>query len=646
MGRVLKWAGIGVAGLLVLAVLAALFLPTLLNLERYRTLLAGRIGKALGREVALGTLHVSLWRGLGAEATGVRIAQAPGQGDEPFLTAEALRVHVQRLPLLKGQVKVASLTLERPRIRLLRHADGRWSLDDLWRTSPAPAPSRPSPEAPRAGKGPPSAAVLLEAVAIRNGEILLAEPGRPQGIRLTGLQATARQTSLLDPIEVQARASLAEPEGGTIAATGHLRPTDPEGASLDLTVTFTGLKAAAWQSALQAEPGRVSLSGTLAGEVKFSGTPERLAFVGQVNLARMGIGIGPWFEKAAGEAASLDLQGRREAAGLTLPAWRLRMKETTLEGNARIPDLAHPSLVFTAASDVVDLDRLLRQPRRAGAWLSPASAWAVPVPADPAPRGALSAAGSLRVGSLRHAGLLWQGVEADLRYQGGLLRARRITAGLLGGTVRAEGEVDFRSRNPRVHLTSHLEEIPTEPLVMALGLGPWTLRSQLTLDGQVSFVGFTLPEILGSAAGGGTLRLGEGRVVNYRPLERLSEVLAPILAAQGVGRVRLHEFAGLTGTYTLDNGILRSRDLTLIKTEGSITMSGALGMLDRALDADVVARLGRATVEAKLAGTTDRPIVVPKLGRLQRRPGAAAAPESSEERGKSLQDLFKRFFRP
>ena len=119
MTRTIRWASIGIGGLLLLGVLAVVLLPPLVNLERYRTLLAQRVGRSLGREVTLGALRVSLWGGVGAEATSIHVGQASGFGAEPFLSAEALRVHVQLLPLLRGQVKVTSAVLERPRVRLI-----------------------------------------------------------------------------------------------------------------------------------------------------------------------------------------------------------------------------------------------------------------------------------------------------------------------------------------------------------------------------------------------------------------------------------------------------------------------------------------------------------------------------------------------
>ncbi|MFA5028662.1 MAG: AsmA family protein [Candidatus Methylomirabilota bacterium] len=644
MGRALKWVGVGIGGLLVLAVLAALLLPALVNLERYRSLLAARVGKSLGREVAVQGLRVNLWRGIGAEATGVRVAEAPGFGSDPFLAADTLRIRVQLLPLLSGQLRIASLTLERPRIRVLRGADGRWSVDDLLRGSPAPVPARPAPEASRPGKGPPPAAILLSEVAIRDGEVVVAEHGRSAAglFRLTGLRLEARQEALAGPIALQSRATLAGPGAGTILVSGQITPADSDGPRLDLRATFSDLETAAWQSALRGAPGAVSLSGTLAGALSLEGPPGKVAFAGQLDLSGMGVRIGDRFEKPAGEAASLELQGRRNEPGLQVSTWRLRFRDTAVEGSLRVPDLARPSLRFTASAAAVDVDRLLRPPKRAGAFFQPASAWAAP-PA-PASGGGPDAEGTLRVEALTHAGLTWQRFEADLRYQGGVLRAPRIRAALLGGTVRATAEVDFTPRSPRVTLTSQVEEIATDPLVKALRLGAWSLQSRLSLDAQVGFVGFALPEILGSAAGRGSLRLGKGRIQGYRPLDRLAEVLTPILAAQGV-RTRLHEFTELTGTFTLDNGILRSRDLTLVKPEGTIGASGSLGILDRALNADVVARLGRATVEARLAGTVDQPIVVPKLFRRERQSETTADPAPSDAQGKSLKDLFKRFFR-
>lgn len=143
--------------------------------------------------------------------------------------------------------------------------------------------------------------------------------------------------------------------------------------------------------------------------------------------------------------------------------------------------------------------------------------------------------------------------------------------------------------------------------------------------------------------GDGSILLKDGRLVGYKPLERLSEVISPILAVQGV-RVRLDEFEQASGHYTLDKGMLRTKDLTITKTEGTVTAVGSLGLLDSSLNFDVVAKLGRAIVEAKVTGTTNQPIVVPKLGRLQRKIETGLDKVLPGEQGKGLKGLFKGLF--
>jgi uncharacterized protein involved in outer membrane biogenesis len=256
----------------------------------------------------------------------------------------------------------------------------------------------------------------------------------------------------------------------------------------------------------------------------------------------------------------------------------------------------------------------------------------------------LSAQGRVTIGEISYRGLAWSGVEADLQYQGGVVRLPDVRATFAQGKLRAKGEMDLRSSPPQVSLTSRLEKAATEPLVKALARGPWTLKSGLDLDGQVTFAGSAVEDMLTSAVGSGSVQLLSGRLMNYRPLDRLAEMVGPFLAAQGV-RVRLNEFDKVSGHYTVDKGALRTTDLTLTKPEGTVTAAGALGLLDSSLDFDVVAKFGRSTVEAKVTGTAAEPIVVPKLARLQRRLETELDKVLPEGQSQGLKDLLRGLFR-
>ncbi len=648
MMRFLKWVGLGIAGIFVLVVLAALILPALVNLERYRDVMAGRVGKALGREVTLGALRVSLWGGIGAEAKGIRIAQAAGFGSEPFLVADALRVHVHLLPLLRGQVKVSTAVLDRPRIRLTHTPDGQWSVDDLLKAHAAPSTPKPSADLSRAGKAPLVGGLVLSEVAVHKGEITLLDQAHSPGIALTltELDLRLRQASSSDPLEIRSRARIGGTGAGRIETDGRISIADPDNPSLNLTVVLRDMEVGPWQAFLLGGSG-TKLSGPFSAEVKVTGPVSRAAFTGMLNLKPMEIQAGEAFRKAAGEEANLAFEGQREDQGVNFPKLTVTLKEVKADGSLRIPDLNAPRITFTATSAKVDLDRLLAKPAVKRAWLWGAMAHAaVPSRSGRETRTAapgLAAQGRVSIGDLRFRGLTWTAVQADIRYQDRLAQLPDVRANFMNGRVTAKGEVDLHPKTPRIALTSRLDNVATEPLVRALALGSWTLRSTLNFDSTATFVGSSTPEILGSAAGEGSLLLKDGRLTGYKPLDRLSEVISPILASQGV-RVRLNEFEEVSGHYTLDKGVLRTKDLTLTKAEGTVTAVGSLGLLDSSLNFDVVAKLGRTTVEAKVNGTTSQPIVVPKLGRFQQKIETELDKALPGEQGKQLKDLFKGLF--
>jgi AsmA protein len=639
----MKWMAIAVGTLLVLAVLATLAAPYLVNLERYRSHLAARASRALGREVSLGSLRVSLWPGLGAEAQGILVAAAPGFGPEPLLAADALRVRLQLGPLLRGQLKVSTAVLERPHIRLTHTADGGWSIDDLVRPAPHAPAARPAPEAPRTAKPPLLGGVLLSEVAVRDGQVTVFEHAArpPRVLTLTAVDVRLRQPALSDPIQVRASGRVGD-EGGRVEASGRILP-ESERVRLDLKVSLENLPSMPVQALLLGPASGIQLGGRLSGEAQLSGPVSAAAAVGRLDLGRLEIRVGA-FHKAAGEEGQLAFALQREPPGLQASQLELKLGTLEARGSLRIPDLRTPRVIFDATAARLDLDRLLaREPARS-TWLRPRVAEAATSPPPvrwrpPAP----AAEGRVRIGDLRYAGLSWTDVDGQMRYEHGVVHVPAAQAGFMRGRLAVSGEVDVRPKQPRVSISSRLTDVTTAPLLKGLAVGPWTLQSVLTGRTDLSFTGFSGPAILGSAAGSGSVRLQDGRLVNYRPLERLSAVIGPILEAQGV-RTQLDEFQQLTGSFTVANGILRTRDLVLTKAEGTVSAAGTLGLLDSTLDLDVLVRLGRTTVEAKVTGTTDQPTVVPKLGRLQQRLERELDKALPGEQGKGLRDLFRGLF--
>ena len=125
--KLLLWSLLGLGGLAALLLTAPLFLDQ----ERYRALLADRASRLLNREVKVESLRVHLLPRPGATVRGLTVAdRAPWSGT--FMEAERLDVNLRLLPLLKGELQVRQIRIDRPRMRLARGPDG-WNLEDLIR---------------------------------------------------------------------------------------------------------------------------------------------------------------------------------------------------------------------------------------------------------------------------------------------------------------------------------------------------------------------------------------------------------------------------------------------------------------------------------------------------------------------------------
>src|SRR5690348_7250951 len=143
----MRKAGIVILCLVVLVVIAALVIPSFLDVNQYRGKIQSELQQRLGRQVSLGTMHLRLLP-LSFRVDNVTISEDPRfQSGRPFAQADELDVTAKLLPLLHKDVEISSLDLKRPHIELIRRADGTWNFSSLGHpaTSNALQPARPQP---------------------------------------------------------------------------------------------------------------------------------------------------------------------------------------------------------------------------------------------------------------------------------------------------------------------------------------------------------------------------------------------------------------------------------------------------------------------------------------------------------------------
>jgi len=128
MKRFLKILGIVIALLIVIIIV----LPFVIDANTFRPKLESELTDALGRQVKVGNLSLSLLSGA-VGADNISIADDPQFSKSPFVQAKDLKVGVEMLPLIFSRtLNVRDITLDQPQINLVKTENGdRWNFSSL-----------------------------------------------------------------------------------------------------------------------------------------------------------------------------------------------------------------------------------------------------------------------------------------------------------------------------------------------------------------------------------------------------------------------------------------------------------------------------------------------------------------------------------
>ena len=133
---------------LVLLLLAVAALPFLIDPNTFRPMLESRLSQALGREVKLGELKLSILSG-SVTANDLSIADDPAYSRTPFVQAKSLAIGVEVWPLIASrQLHVTGLTIDGPAIALIQVSQRRMELLQA-RRQPVRGAARRPPPSPR-----------------------------------------------------------------------------------------------------------------------------------------------------------------------------------------------------------------------------------------------------------------------------------------------------------------------------------------------------------------------------------------------------------------------------------------------------------------------------------------------------------------
>ncbi len=240
MKRFLKIAGI-VIGVLILIVIA---IPFFVDANTFKPKLESELSGALGREVKVGNLSLSLFSG-SVGADDISIADDPQFSKSPFIQAKSLKVGVEMMPLIMSKtLNVTELTLNEPQIAMVKSENGeKWNFSSLGGNNvaapkaPPQANSKSAPSAPSGSQGTPSNAgssnpnLSVAKLNVNNGRLTVSQAGstaKPRVYDKVNVEVTNFSFGSSFPFELTANT----PAGGSLKLSGKAGPINSEDAAL------------------------------------------------------------------------------------------------------------------------------------------------------------------------------------------------------------------------------------------------------------------------------------------------------------------------------------------------------------------------------------------------------------------------------
>jgi AsmA protein len=234
MKRVVKIVAIVIAVLIVILIAV----PFFIDANTFRPKLESELTGALGREVKVGNLSLSLLSG-SVSADDISIADDPAFSKSPFVTAKSLKVGVEVMPLIFSKtLNVTELTLNQPEIGLVKSEDGeKWNFSSIGgannsSTPASPAPATESKPASQSASSPSSNPNLTVAkLNVKDGRLTLSRAGSDLKARVYDkVNIDVTNFSFTSSFSFQVSADL--PGGGSLKLDGKAGPINPSNAAL------------------------------------------------------------------------------------------------------------------------------------------------------------------------------------------------------------------------------------------------------------------------------------------------------------------------------------------------------------------------------------------------------------------------------
>ena len=554
-----------VAAIVVLLVAIVLIAPFLIPVDTYKQQIAKQVESATGRQFSVqGDLSLSILPRTQLTANQVRFANASWAEDDQMAQFERMQVRVNPFSLLSGQLEVESFVLQQPVINLAKNAEGQGNWQFAGMAGDPPAGDTGDGPGSGAGSGAgtgPLQDVSLNDVRLVDGTVTYRDAQTGQTTEITGVNMTVNLTSLDAPMTAD----------GALTWNG-------ETVELDLEVTTPRQLMAGAQADIAAQVSANPVNLSFDGDI-VNAAPRRVQ--GEVDLDVPSIKrLAAWaggtqLDTPEGTLETFKLTGTVDAKGQTygFSASEIVFDEITGEGQFAA-DLTGSKPRLSGKLDLAEMN------------LTPY----LPAPTQDAQGGGADGSGGGDGGDgggpaqwnddpIDLSALHTVNVDFDLSVAG--IQARDVTVGrtamqmqlqdgrlqadlselnLYDGAGKGRVVVNARQDTPSIAKVFQLTGLNAKPfLTDVAGFERLEGTGAIQLDVQAS--GKSQKALVENLDGTGAINFQDGAITGINLAQMVRNVKS---AFQNPGGTQKTDFAELSGSFDITDGVLKNDDLLLL----------------------------------------------------------------------------------
>jgi hypothetical protein len=325
------------AALLSVIVLGATLSLRLLDLDTYKARIVAEVKSSLKRELRYQSGDFSLRFGPSFTFSGITIKEKDGVGD--FIKADRLTIRIAIIPLLRREVVLSRMQLERPEVELSRDKNGVFNVSDLF-------------SGPSNGEAPGIRGVELKKARVRFSDAFVSPTPVVTELTDTDLYLSRLVRGATCDFKLSGSLLSGKNRVPLFIAGAALIPKAGEAfdrCQIDGRVRTGSLDAAYfWPYYSRFVPFK-SLAGGVSLDAHFKGRPSAFKSKGELKVSRLDLDYPQIFHaRLAPRSVSLAYELELSGKELDIPVVKLNVDGLNVNGSCRLSDLHSGDIRITA----------------------------------------------------------------------------------------------------------------------------------------------------------------------------------------------------------------------------------------------------------------------------------------------------------